>query len=352
MTPTDRAAGYSFCLITDGRRSQQLAAEIATIRALQLPAYEIIVSGRVPFALEGVRVIAAAHHALAGQLGAMRNLACAAAQYDHLIVADDDMRFHPDFANGLRYLVANAADIDVLCVRLLNPDGTRYWDWATWGGPRGHTLLDYHESDAFVYVTGGLAIMKAAVHDAVQWDDVRGFYAGEDLDWSARVRAAGFRIGFCADATVTHDDARYTQQGNTLRFQQDLALFDRLVPDVEVAGFFRPLEPDTRWMSMDGRIRVQPKAGVARVLRLSGATLAASLAEHPLQVVMEVNGATAGTVTFNGPQSFNLALPIKAGAPLHVRLQSTHGVRATDVGVVGDERPASILLHDVTLEAS
>ncbi|WP_309672451.1 glycosyltransferase [Gemmatimonas sp.] len=349
---TTRAAGFSFCLITDGRRPQQLAEEIATIRALQLPAYEIIVAGRVPFAVDGVRVIDAAHHALVGQLGAMRNLACAAARFDHLIVADDDMRFHLDFANGLRYLVAHGADVDVLCVRLLNPDGTRYWDWATSGGPRGHILLDYRETDPFVYVTGGLAIMKATVHDAVRWDDVRGFYAGEDLDWSSRVRAAGFRIGLCVDATVTHDDARYTRQGHTLRFQQDLALFDRLVPDVEVAGFFRPLEPDTRWMSMDGRIRVEPKAGVARVLRVSVASLAASLAELPLRVVVEVNGAAAGTLVFKGPQSFNLVLPIAPGAPLLVRMQSTHGVRAADVGVPDDERPASILLHDVALDAT
>ena len=47
------------------------------------------------------------------------------------------MIFHADFANGLRHLVAHTADVDVLCVRLLNPDGTRYWDWATFGGPRG-----------------------------------------------------------------------------------------------------------------------------------------------------------------------------------------------------------------------
>ncbi len=348
MAPTDRASGFSFCLITDGRRPQQLAEEIATIRALQLPAYEIIVSGHVPFAIDDVRVIDSAEHALAGQLGAMRNRACAAARYDHLIVADDDMRFHPDFANGLRHLVTHAADIDVLCVRLLNPDGTRYWDWATSGGPRGHTLLDYDDTDSFVYVTGGLAVMKAIVHAAVQWDGERGFYAGEDLDWSARVRDAGFRIGVCADATVTHDDARYTQQGHTIRFQQDLTLFDRLVPEVAVAGFFRPLEPDTRWMSMDGRIRVEPKVGVARVLRFSVASLAAPLAELPLQVVVDVNGAAAGTLTFKGPQSFSLALPIADGASLQVRLQSTHGVRALDVGVP-DERPASILLHDVAL---
>lgn len=348
MALTDRASGFSFCLITDGRRPQQLAAEIATIRALQLPAYEIIVAGRVPFALDGVRVIDAAPHALAGQLGAMRNLACAAAHYDHLVVADDDMIFHPDFANGLRHLVAHTADVDVLCVRLLNPDGTRYWDWATFGGPRGHMLLDYRESDAFVYVTGGLAIMKAAVHDAVRWDDVRGFYAGEDLDWSARVRAAGFRIGLCADATVTHDDARYTQIGNGLRFQQDLALFDRLADGVDAAGFFRPVDPGTRWMSMEGQIRVEPRNDADRVLTLSVASLAASLAALPVQVIVDVNGAAAGTLSFNGPQSFNLSLPIAAGEALHVRLRSTHGVRAGEIGVP-DERSASVLLHDVAL---
>jgi hypothetical protein len=343
-----RAPGFSFCLITDGRRPQQLAAEVASIRALQLPAYEIIVSGRVPFALEGVQIIDAAPHALAGQLGAMRNLACAAAHFDHLIVADDDMRVHPDFTNGLQYLTAHAADLDVLCVRLLNPDGTRYWDWATCGGPRGHVLLSYHETDPFVYVTGGLAIMKAAVFDAVQWDAGRGFYAGEDIDWSAKVRAAGFRIGFCAEATVTHEDPRCTQVGDGIVFRQDLTAYYPLADGIEAAGFFRSVDPPSRWMSMEGRIRVAPTAHEARVLRLSVASLAASLADLPLRVVVEANGEPAGTLAFTGAQSFDLALPVAAGAPLLVRMQSTHGVRAADIGVI-DERPASILLHDVTL---
>jgi hypothetical protein len=341
-----RAPGFSFCLITDGLRPQQLAAEIVSIRALQLPAYEIIVSGRVPFALEGVQIIDAASHALACQRGAMRNRACAAAQYDHLIVADDDMRFHADFINGLKYLTAHADDVDVLCVRLLNPDGTRHWDWATYGGPRGHVLLSYDETDPFVYVTGGLVIMKAAVSDAVQWDPEARF--GEEIDWSAKVRAAGYRIGFCADATVTHEDPRYTQVGHGIIFQQDLTCFYRLTDGMDAAGFFRPIDPPSRWMSMEGRIRVEPAHGEARVLRLTVASLAAALADLPLRVVVEVNGEPAGTLAFHGAQSFDLSLPVAAGAPLLVRMQSTHGVRASEVGLL-DERAASILLHDVVL---
>ena len=213
-----RLTGVSFCLITDGRRPHRLRDELASIRALAISPIEIIVAGNAPPDLgDDVIVIDRPDLAFAGRLGAMRNAACSAATFDTLVVADDDMHFHPEFAEVLN----DAGEWDVLCVRLLNPDGTRYWDWATVGGPRGHMLLDYDDTDDFVYVTGGLAIMRASVHAAVPWDGARGFYQGEDVEWSARLRAAGMRIRFDVRGKVTHQDSRYTQDDRVIRFHQD-----------------------------------------------------------------------------------------------------------------------------------
>ena len=68
----------------------------------------------------------------------MRNRLAEKARYDHLVVADDDLLFQPDFYQGLRQF---GEDYEVLCVRLLNADGTRYWDWATRADRAGTNCL-------------------------------------------------------------------------------------------------------------------------------------------------------------------------------------------------------------------
>jgi len=214
LHPSDWEAplGYSFCIITNGKRLAKLRAELSSIRALSIPNYEILIAGELPPGMEAegftfYPLPEAAHN---GRLGELRNLLCAKARYNHLVVCDDDMLFQDDFYQGL---ASFGEDYDVLCVKLLNVDGTRYWSWATFGGPKGHVLLEYNETDPFLYVTGGLCIMKSWVAEKVQWDPVRGMNELEDVDFSRRLQAAGIRINLCLDAAVVHNDWRITQAG-------------------------------------------------------------------------------------------------------------------------------------------
>jgi hypothetical protein len=344
-TRRQRLPGWSFCIITDGKRPQRLQEELASIRALALAHYEIIVAGNVPDALpDDVRGIHAPELAFTGRLGAMRNRACDAARYETLIVADDDMLFHPEFGEALR----QGGDWDVLCVRLLNPDGTRYWDWATIGGPRGHMLLDYDDTDAHVYVTGGLAVMRAPVHERVRWDDERGFYQGEDVEWSARLRAAGMRIRFNPTGRVTHQDARYTQVGRVMHFRQDLTVRERLGHGIEIVGMFREGIDHYRWITDRATIYAPLAAPGATAIRFSLTSVAPALADEPFHVHVSLNGDAAGAVTFTGPQSFTLSLPLRADGVTEIVLESTASVSGHDVGI-SDERPVSVLIHDAEL---
>ncbi|MDD2273743.1 MAG: glycosyltransferase [Desulfuromonadaceae bacterium] len=214
LLPSEREVpfGYSFCIITNGKRLAKLRAELDSIRALAIPNYEILIAGELPLGMtaEGFAYYPMPDAARNGRLGEMRNLLCAKARYNHLIVCDDDLLFQTDFYQGLARF---GEDYDVLCVKLLNADGTRYWSWATVGGPKGHVLLEYNETDPFLYVTGGLCIMKSWVAGKVQWDPVRGMNELEDVDFSRRLQAAGIRIDLCPDATVIHNDWRITQVG-------------------------------------------------------------------------------------------------------------------------------------------
>lgn len=205
---------YLFGIITNGERPVKLLHEIDSIRALGLEDYEIIVAGNPGDILpEGVGLIHMPDEADAGKLGAMRNALCRASDADIYVITDDDMIFQPDFKAGMEQY---GDDWLAMCTRLLNPDGTRNWDWVTKGGPRGHTLIEYWETDPFLYCTGGRIILKPAAFERVQWDAERGFNQEEDVDFSRRLQAAGIPIRMNKHVTLVHDDPSYTSAVHTV----------------------------------------------------------------------------------------------------------------------------------------
>ena len=232
------AGGWSFLIITNGKRPRKLLSEIESIRSLRIPEFEILVGGEPPADLpEGVETVLAIDAARNGRLGEMRNALTAAAKYDRLVIVDDDFLFHKDFYTGLqRY----GDDWEALSVRILNPDGSRFWDWATHGGPRGHVLLDYDECDEYVYITGGLILLKADVAYRVKWDDIRGFYQGEDIDFSKRLKKSGVRLGFNRYSTTTHDDGRYMMEVELKEYRVNRRSMEIGLPVRWVAPIFNP----------------------------------------------------------------------------------------------------------------
>jgi len=183
---------YSFCIITDNKEPDKLQALYASIAKQKMDA-EIIVS---------------VDRQQQGRLGLLRNKACEQAQGDTLIVMDDDLILHDDFATGLQRYGDN---FDVLSCRILNPDYTRYWDWKAHKDGM-NWLLDYGDKSPLISITGGLCILHKNIFDVVKWDEQRGFYQNEDVDFSERLKAKGIRIDMNPYSTVTHD-APYTQRG-------------------------------------------------------------------------------------------------------------------------------------------
>jgi hypothetical protein len=213
------SAKFSFCIITDGKEPFKLLAEMVSIRNQStLASKEIIVVGKMhptfmaqwETFIGKYRFIEAAEAADLGRLGVMRNTACSAAIGHWLIVCDDDILFAPDFLLG----IVRRGEFDVAASHIINPDGSRFWDWATYGGPRGHHLLSYDIlEDPFTYVTGGLMTMRRKVFEDVQWCEKMGFYQYEDVDFSMRIHLAGYHIIYNHLSTAMHMDEGYTSLG-------------------------------------------------------------------------------------------------------------------------------------------
>ena len=194
VMPTKAKSGYSFCIITDNKEPQKLQREIESIHALHIPEYEIIIESdnTPPY----------------GKIAALRNRACRRAAFNHIVLVDDDIIFHNDFYDGL---IQYGENYDVCSCKILNPDGSRFYDWKIHVDGKNY-LLDYEQSDPNVVLTGGFCVMKRHVFDSVQWNDALGYYQLEDVDFSNRLKKAGFRISLNPFCTVTHD-APYKQIG-------------------------------------------------------------------------------------------------------------------------------------------
>jgi hypothetical protein len=312
---------------------------------LNIPVYEILIAGELP---AGMPVDGFIYHALPdaarhGRLGEMRNFLCSQARYENLVVADDDMVFHADFYKGL---LEFGPDYDVLAVRLLNPDGTRYWDWASFGGPCGHRLLDYGSDDPDVYVTGGLCIIRTAVAKSVQWNENLVFYQNEDADFSRRLRLAGYTIKFCPHATVLHDDKRYTQSGNqVLRLEEDLG------EGVSLSGFYH-IEPDgRRWMSAIGSITISSSAlpNGGKISFKMTCSESRHYERFPFDVHINNGVQPVGGYRFDGSgQTHCVDLSLSASSlDVVINLRSDSGFVPQLAGINDDKRRLTVVFSDL-----
>jgi GT2 family glycosyltransferase len=182
----------SFCVITQGNRPDKLNALIQSVKG----------RGEITIVVDALDE---------GFLGALRNRACKASNGDILVVCDDDIVFDDGFCDA----VLGFGEFDVMCARLLNPDGSRYWDWREYP----NKMLDYNVTDTGnICPPGALVVLKREVFENVQWDETIGFYQPpyEDVDFAARLHAAGYSCKMNVNAKALHDDDRYYQDGDVV----------------------------------------------------------------------------------------------------------------------------------------
>ena len=208
-----RRPGLSFCIITAGKRNEKLKLLIESIHLQDMPSCEIIVAGAVEdLGVSGIEYVPMPHAANGGRTSMMRNAAAENSVYDNLVFCDDDIVLAPNWSSALRVAIQ---DYDLLTPTILNLDGTRHWDKASID-QRTQKTLNFNESSPHIYLTSGILVVRAAVWQALKWNERLGFYEAEDVDFSRRAQQMGLRLGFCREAIAIHNDARYTQVGRVV----------------------------------------------------------------------------------------------------------------------------------------
>jgi hypothetical protein len=221
-----------FGIITNGKRPAKLRATLDSIWAQNIEVENLnvfvcgdILRARCSTHMDYAFGICAKDEADKGLLGAMRNKIVdfilsnksqGPSEAEHIVViADDDMLFDAEFCESI---IERENDWDIICPRIENPDGTRYWDWAACGD-NGHKLLPYtQEAGSDWYNTGGLCIAKLDIFGRVGWPDeipINNAAKGgknEDVIFSDAVKKANLRIKCEPKAIVVHDDTRITSK--------------------------------------------------------------------------------------------------------------------------------------------
>ncbi len=197
-----REKGYSFTTITGGYRDDLLEQLFDSIHRMNIPHYEIIVTGNYR-EREGIRYIPAPELAANAEVCKMRNMGCKAARYDKILVLDDDVEFTPDWYEKIK----NFTDFDMTGCRGIDPDGNRWYDY-NWADRRNvlapTKMIPYDVYNDGVYISGFFQMFKAYVWERVKYDEGRRNYQHDDVDFCHRVIDAGFRISVFPEATVIH----------------------------------------------------------------------------------------------------------------------------------------------------
>lgn len=148
----------------------------------------------------------------------------------HLVDAPHVLFLNPDaeltsgaLDRALECLTAHP-DVGALGCRMIAPDGSVHdlglqWTMSPWTAlvellfvnehsrrqlGRWLPTIDPHHSAYVKKLYGGCLLVRRDVLDAAGWFDERYFMYGEDADLSRTIRELGWKLFYCADATVLH----------------------------------------------------------------------------------------------------------------------------------------------------
>lgn len=154
---------------------------------------------------------------------------------EYVLVLNPDIHVRPGSVEALLDTIRNDAHIGLCAPKLLNPDGSLQYSCRAFYTPkaillrraplgpwlenrqtwRHHLMMDWdHESVRTVDWVIGAAMMlrRAAFPDGAVMDE-RFFLYFEDVDLCWRLKKAGWKVVYCANAVMVHQHQRASARG-------------------------------------------------------------------------------------------------------------------------------------------
>ena len=173
---------------------------------------EVIIVGNVQYLnYPNVRLVDKKELAAKGNIGFMRNIGADIATGEVVVNCDDDIIITPGFKKKvIKYFKSNK-DKESFTTKVLGCYGNRYWDRVIFDSKTGESrLLDYDAPyNEQSYYSGAFMVRKKLLTDSFKFDTDLGFYEKEDVEYSAKLKAANKTINFNNEIVVVHWDSSY-----------------------------------------------------------------------------------------------------------------------------------------------
>lgn len=207
-----KTPSVSFCIQVFKPSPFGLQKTIQSIDALGIPDYEILVAGSAVYPpRDDISVFDCQKELTEGRFGTVRDTLIFAASNEILIFCTPDIDFRHDFFNNL-------LGVDTIpsfaAIRILNPDGTRYWDWFV-ANDREATLIDYEDYHPDICFSESGYIINRQIALSLKIGNIQ-FSRIESSTQSfiQRALSCGIRTTIVPQLTASHRDTEWTQSGN------------------------------------------------------------------------------------------------------------------------------------------
>jgi len=195
---SDESGGWTFGIITNGKRDEWVNELIESIIVQKIPKYEIIVCGTYANSSKYlVRYIEFNENDDKGWLTKKKNIVIANAAYENVCIFHDRIRLAAGWYEGMKKF---GDDWAVQYCGTFSPDGREeHSDAMVATAINGKYLgcnLDHNDWDPTMWIDGAQIIAIKTLLLKYNLDEDLFHCEGEDVEWCRRVQQAGFKIKF------------------------------------------------------------------------------------------------------------------------------------------------------------
>lgn len=192
---------WSFGILTMGNKNDVVDEMIESIQKQKIPNYEIIVCGTYKDVSDShIRVVAFDENVKPGWITRKKNMICDLAKYENIVIMHDRIALMDDWFKGMKKYGNNFNVIS--CKQEWK--GERAFDWITTGYPYEDQrsrwylkgFMEYSDWDPWVYIDGGVIILKKYCWVEVGWNENLFWKQDEDLRLSHDQTRNGQMIRF------------------------------------------------------------------------------------------------------------------------------------------------------------
>jgi hypothetical protein len=212
----ERHTGWTFGLLTLGKKRDEVLKYIDSIERACPDSYEIVIV--CPHELtwlgdrSNLRVIRFSEKDDLGWITRKKNLICEEATFSDILICHDRFTVAHDFFTAFERW---GYSYGIAAPRVCFENGARALDWAivssenrVWstGG-----LLDYRAYSRYAYVPGGATLVRKSFAQRYPWSETLFWNEHEDVELCRRAQRSG-EIIYLADSTVITSNDRWLQE--------------------------------------------------------------------------------------------------------------------------------------------